>query len=206
MIYPSANTKDYRISKRIPDSIFGLKILHLLLVSSGWSKPAGLNIETELITRRSDEGRIKTLVVRPKNAPKNLPVIVHLHGGGYAVGSPSQDFLMMKRYMDVRPCIFIAPQYRRSLRHPYPAGIEDCYDALLWAREHAEEYGGRSDQIFIMGESGGGGLTAALCLLARDRGEVNISCQFPLYGMFDDREENFTKCDPELLVWSKRRT
>lgn len=76
---------------------------------------------------------------------------------------------------------------QKSLYAPFPAALEDCYLALLWLKENGEKYGMRRDKIFVGGNSAGGGMTAALTLYARDKGEVNIAFQMPLYPMLDDR-------------------
>lgn len=60
---------------------------------------------------------------------------------------------------------------------PYPAAIEDCYDALLYLKKHTGDLGINKDQIMAGGESAGGGLCAALCMMAREREEVNIAYQ-----------------------------
>ena len=203
MIDPTANSLAYRLIRRVPDSRFGFSFMQAVSRLQGMAKPAGLEMETVAVPRRAGDGNVRTIIVRPKNAADNLPVIVHLHGGGYAVGVPEQDLAWMKRYIDARPCIFVAPDYRRSVQAPYPAAIEDCYSVLVWARDNAARIGGRSDQIMLHGESAGGGLAAGLALMARDRGDVAIACQFPIYGMFDDREENYTDCDDDLLSWTR---
>lgn len=73
---------------------------------------------------------------------------------------------------------------------------------------HADELGIRKNQIFVGGESAGGGLCAALCMLARDRGEVNIAFQMPLYPMIDDRDtdssrDNPSKCSSLYIFFNK---
>lgn len=82
----------------------------------------------------------------------------------------------------------VAPEYRTAFEKPFPADLEDCYAALLFLKVHADELGINDAQIMVGGESAGGGLTVATCLLARDIGEVNIAFQMPLYPMLDDRE------------------
>jgi acetyl esterase/lipase len=81
----------------------------------------------------------------------------------------------------------VAPDYRLGPEAPYPAALDDCYLALTWLRDHAAALGVRDDQLAVAGSSAGGGLAAALTLLARDRGEVAIAFQMPLYPMLDDR-------------------
>ena len=91
----------------------------------------------------------------------------------------------------------LPPSQGRSLSY----ALADCYEALLYMASHCNELGIRSDQIFVGGESAGGGLCAALCQLARDRGEVNIAFQMPLYPMIDDRDTDSSR-DNHSLGWN----
>lgn len=206
MIDPTADTRLFRLARRLPDNRLGLGIMHLNNLAARLGKPRGdLALETVHIPRppEAGKGNIRALVIKPKNATGPLPIVVHFHGGGFAIGTPEQNYGRAARYIDAKPAIFVMPDYRLSRGHPFPAGLNDCYETLLWARDVADDIGGRSDQLFVMGESGGGGLVAAVCQMAQDRGAVNIACQFPIYGMFDDRPENFTDCDPANLLWSR---
>ncbi|MCP4941922.1 MAG: alpha/beta hydrolase, partial [Planctomycetaceae bacterium] len=167
MIDPTANNGAYRAFKRFPDSKFGLKFIHFVTSLAKYSKPdKSLSVETVNIPRRDGRGTIRTLVVKPKNAVGKLPVVVHLHGGGFALGLPEQDYDKVNRYNGAAPSIFVMPDYSLSLHEPFPAGLNDCYETLLWVRDNADVIGGRSDQLFVMGESGGGGLTAAVSEMA----------------------------------------
>lgn len=76
--------------------------------------------------------------------------------------------------------------------------------ALAWMIKHAAEFNISSDQIFVGGESAGGGLTAALCLLARDTGLVNIACQMPLYPMLTNEETSSTR-NNNAPVWNEKQ-
>ena len=84
--------------------------------------------------------------------------------------------------------VVLSPGYRLSPLAPYPAALDDCFTALHYLKEHAASLGVRSDQLMVGGESAGGGLCAAVCIRARDEGEVNVAFQMPLYPMLDDRD------------------
>jgi len=103
-----------------------------------------------------------------------------------------------------RDCVIVAPDYRKSLEAPYPAAVNDCYGALLWLKENAAALGVREDQIFVMGQSAGGGLTAAVSLMARDRGDVRIAHQFPLYPMIDHRMVTASSRDNDAPLWNSK--
>src|SRR3546814_12378362 len=86
------------------------------------------------------------------------------------MGTPEQDITTCRRLITAQPCVIVAPDYRLGIEAPYPAALDDCHDALLWLKTHAGELGVRDDQLAVAGMSAGGGLTAALTLLARDCG------------------------------------
>ena len=141
---------------------------------------------TRYVTIEGPGGPLKLLVAEPRRRPGPVPGILWLHGGGYMLGMP--EMLHMSRPAQILKeglGVVVCPKYRLAWQAPYPAAIEDCYAALTWLKEHASELGVRNDQLFVGGESAGGGLTAAVCLLARDRRQVNIAYQMPLYPMLD---------------------
>ena len=104
-------------------------------------------------------------------------------------------------YIEASDCVIVSPEYRLSVEAPYPAALEDCYTALLWMKDNAGSLGIRDDQIAVAGESAGGGLTAATTLYARDKGEVNVAFQMPLYPMIDDRNNTDSAKDNDAPLW-----
>ncbi len=140
-----------------------------------------------------------------RNLHKNAPGILWIHGGGYMTGM--KEMVHMSRAIDLVKnygAIVISPGYRLSFVKPYPAAAEDCYDALLYINKHAEKLGIRKSQIMVGGESAGGGLCAAVCMMARDRREVNIAYQMPLYPMLDNYDTE-TSANNHGKVWNTRK-
>lgn len=157
----------------------------------------GKKYTTQRVNIPTQGGSMKLLLLRPtqNTLPKaKTPGILWIHGGGYATGMAAMvHFSRARALVEKYGAVVIAPEYRLSGKAPYPAALEDCYDALLYLKTHTDELGVNPDQIMVGGESAGGGLTAALCLLARDRGEVNIAYQMPLYPMLDDRDTDSSR-------------
>ncbi len=149
---------------------------------------------------------IRLLILRPLAQSKTpVPGVLWVHGGGYQSGSAKDIFATRALSLVVKfGAVLVAPDYRLSQKHPYPAALHDCWAALLYLKEHAEELGVRSDQIMVGGESAGGGMAAALCMLARDTGAVNIAFQMPLYPMLDDRDTP-SNADNHAPNWDSRR-
>ena len=150
-------------------------------------------------------GSIPALLLSPLVTPVNAPGVLWLHGGGYIVGM--KEMVHMSRAVELvkkHGAVVLSPGYRLALQRPFPAAMEDCYAALLYLRKNAEALGVRSDQIMVGGESAGGGLCAAVCIRARDTGEVNVAFQMPLYPMLDDRDTESSR-DNHGRVWNARR-
>lgn len=149
---------------------------------------------------------IRLLILRsPAHSDQRMPGILWIHGGGYQSFSAKAVYFSRALSLTVKyGAVLVAPDYRLSGKHPYPAALHDCYTALRYLKEHAEELGVRSDQIMIGGESAGGGMTAALCMLAHDRGEVRIAYQMPLYPMLDDRDTP-SSADNHAPNWNTKR-
>lgn len=148
----------------------------------------GLDCEEHYIPSRNDGPDIRVRVFKPKNASENLPGLLYNHGGGYMLDVPEGSLECIELYIKTRPCVVVAPDYRRSVDEPYPAAFNDCYDTLLWMKENAELLGIDSTKIIVAGHSAGGGLTAAVTLKARDTKDVDIAFQMPIYPMIDHRQ------------------
>lgn len=164
----------------------------------------GLDCAELEIPSRAEAHRIRVRIYKPLNVEGPLPALLYCHGGGYLMGIPEIAAPAIERFVATRPCVVIAPDYRKSLLHPYPAGFNDCYDSLLWARDHADELGILSDDFMLAGHSAGGGLTAALALRARDEASLRVAFQLPVYPMLDPTqpEDDARFCDAP--VWNSR--
>jgi acetyl esterase/lipase len=124
--------------------------------------------------------------------------MLYIHGGGYISGIPEMFTEAIKRFIEKRPCVVLAPDYRKAYTAPFPAGFNDCYETLLWARDNADRLRIRGENFIVAGHSAGGGLTAAVTLKARDTGEADIAFQMPIYPMIDDRQPS----DPGRYIQS----
>jgi triacylglycerol lipase len=130
---------------------------------------------------------VPMLIHRPESADAPLPCIVHMHGGGYVIGSPAADGPQHRDLAAALQCCIVSVDYRLAPETPFPGAIEDCYAALTWVFANAESLGIDPSRVGVMGESAGGGLAAALALITRDRGEFALAFQHLIYPMIDDR-------------------
>lgn len=188
-----------------------------------YGKYSGPNRLREVWIPRKDGSLLRLCVFRPRERMQSnkeiflnqsgkqwdasvdkSPGLLWFHGGGFSLGSPEQDERLIDDFIEVSGTVVVAPDYTLSGDAPYPAALEDAYLALKWLKEHAPEYGVRLDQLFIGGNSAGGGLAAALSLLARDRGEVNIAFQIPLYPMLDASRQTASAQIENSPVWNSQ--
>ena len=153
---------------------------------------------------RSDGSKMRTLILKPQNAKANLPGVLFLHGGGYIGGSPEEKIWFAERLIAMEECVVVSPDYSLAPYRPYPAAVEDAYLALLWLRDNAAKLGANLDQLFVVGESAGGGLAASLAIYARDRGEVNVAFQMPLFPMLDDQMQTDSMRDNNAPIWNEK--
>lgn len=116
-------------------------------------------------------------------------LLFDIHGGGFALGDLEVDHASNVELARELGVVVVSVEYRLAPENPYPAGLEDCYAALEWSVKHADELGVDPEKVVLHGVSAGGGLAAALALLARDRGGPAIAFQFLSVPELDDRLE-----------------
>ena len=132
------------------------------------------------------QGSQKLIILRPAGQAGPVPGILWIHGGGYMTGMAAMVYASCGRMLARKyGAVVVSPGYRLAWRKPYPAALDDCYTALEYMWDHADELGIRKDRLIVGGESAGGGLAAAVCLAARDRGKIDVAFQIPLYPMLD---------------------
>lgn len=150
-----------------------------------------------------DDPRVVVRVHRPRGVEGPLPAVVQIHGGGYVMGSYAMDDPRFDRWCHDLGLIGVSVDYRLAPETAYPGPLEDCYAALRWTWENADDLGIERSRIGVGGVSAGGGLAAGLALLARDRGEVPVAFQVLECPMIDDRQVTPSSRLDGLLVWSR---
>jgi acetyl esterase/lipase len=136
----------------------------------------------------STEPYVIVRVHRPVELHAPAPCLYSIHGGGYILGSYEMDDMVFDRYCNKFGCVGVSVEYRLAPDTPYPGPLDDCYAGLQWTFAKV---------------SAGGGLAAALALLVRDRGELNIAFQLLQCPMIDDRQITESSRYDDLLVWSR---
>ncbi len=129
-------------------------------------------------------GPIPVRVYRPSQQA-DLPVLVYLHGGGWTICSIETHDPTCRELANAAGCVVVSVGYRLAPEHRFPAAPEDCYAALGWVAGHAASLGGDAARLALGGDSAGGNLTAAVSLMARDRGGPRLVHQLLVYPVTD---------------------
>lgn len=147
---------------------------------------SGVTIREELVPGPEGAPDVLVRIYTPDriSAPA---AIFNVHGGGFIIGNLDTDHGNNVRFAKELGVVVVSVDYRLAPEAPYPAGLEDCYAALTWTAKNAAELGVDPARIAIHGISAGGGLCAALALLARDRGGPAILFQYLGVPELDDR-------------------
>ena len=132
---------------------------------------------------------VSLLICRPTRATAQVAAIYHTHGGGMIMGDNRTAMPRMLDWAEELQLTVVSVEYRLAPETPHPGPVEDCYAALSWTAEHADELGIDPGRIVIAGGSAGGGLAAAVTLMARDQGGPALAGQMLMCPMLDDRND-----------------
>ncbi len=162
-------------------------------------------VEAQVCTAPGPGGDVALLIYRPRDVQSALPCILHMHGGGYVFGAAATEGTLHRALAAELRCCIVSVDYRLAPETPFPGAIEDCYAALTWLTAHAGALNLDAARLGVMGESAGGGLAAALALLARDRGGPVLAFQHLIYPMIDDRTVSQADAHPHTgeFVWTR---
>ena len=152
-----------------------------------YDPPVPLDIDELLVPGPDRAPEIRVRRYQPADHDGPLPALVYIHGGGFVVGSLDLYDADCRRVAAEVGAVVFSVDYRLAPEHPFPAGLEDCYATLVWVAENAGELGVDAERIAVGGESAGGGLTAGVALLARDRSGPRLCLQFLGIPEIDDR-------------------
>ncbi|WP_445002301.1 alpha/beta hydrolase [Exiguobacterium alkaliphilum] len=137
-------------------------------------------ITTDHVMIPSADGDIPARMYRP-DTTETLPVILFFHGGGFFGGTLETVEHPCKLLAEKANALVVSVDYRLAPEHPFPAGLNDCFRAVEWVHEHADELGVSRDDIAVAGDSAGGNLATACCLMDRAQGTNWITFQALVY-------------------------
>src|SRR3954469_14773071 len=140
-----------------------------------------LPVDERWITVAADVGDVRVRIVRPAGAEGTLPVILYMHGGGWVLGNAGTHDRLVRELACGADAAVIFVEYDRSPEAHYPVAIEQGYATARWIARAGAANGLDPERIAIAGDSVGGGMTAAIALMAHDRGDVRFVHQSMYY-------------------------
>ena len=151
--------------------------------------PPGMRVEDRSLAcpGAGREGRVPVRVYRPAGAESPAACVMYIHGGGFVLGSLDSGDQIAAGIAEEVGAIVVSVDYRLAPEHPFPAAPEDCHAALRHVSAKASEFAVDPDRIAIWGDSAGGNLSVATCMLARDRGGPAIAAHAVVYPTLIDR-------------------
>ena len=148
------------------------------------SGPAGQDL-----TITGPAGAVPVRVYRPGSAPRSPaakpPAAVFFHGGGWVLGGLDSHDTLCRELATRADVVLVAVDYRLAPEHPYPAGLDDCAAATRWVAAHATELGADASRLAVVGDSSGASLAAAVAMMARDDGDIDLKLQVLAYPALD---------------------
>lgn len=160
-------------------------------------------VEERVFAGVDSQPAVSVRILRPVGLATPAPALLWVHGGGLVLGSPEQDDRANVTFVRELGITVAAVRYRLAPDSQAPAAAEDAYAALRGLVAHAEDLHVDPARIAIGGASAGGGIAAALALLAHDRGELRPVFQLLVYPMLDDRTVTRTDLDTRgVRIWT----
>lgn len=164
-----------------------------------------IDTEDRTIPGPAGEPDITVTILRPRGLTGVVPGLYNIHGGGMMTGHRVMDTGRLADLVETLGVVAVNVEYRLAPEHPHPAPVEDCYAGLVWMAANAAELGVDADRIIIMGGSAGGGLSAGVALLARDRRGPALIGQLLLCPMIDDRNDTVSSHQyPDSGTWTRQ--
>src|SRR3954449_4747866 len=144
-----------------------------------------LPVADRWITVPADVGDVRVRIVRPPDAVGALPVILYMHGGGWVLGNAGTHDRLVRELAVGAGAAVVFVDYDRSPEAQYPVAIEQGYATAQWIVREGASNQLDPDRIAVAGDSVGGNMTAALTLMAQERGDVRFVHQSMYYPVTD---------------------
>ena len=139
--------------------------------------PDAIEVDERLVPGSAGASVVRVLLYRPARGQPGGPAILYIHGGGFFTGTPDMMNTASQALADKTGALVVSVDYRLAPETPFPGPVEDCYAALAWVHDMADQLAIDSSRITVFGESAGGGLAAATAQLVRDRGRYALKAQ-----------------------------
>ena len=138
----------------------------------------------------ADVGDVRALIIKPRGAETQFPVVLYMHGGGWVFGSAGSHGRLAAELAVASDAAVLFVDYALAPEAKYPVQIEQCYAVARWVSEQGESHALDASRIAVAGDSAGGNMATVLCLLAQERGDVSFVQQSLYYPMTDALTED----------------
>ncbi len=159
--------------------------------------------EDKWITVPAEVGDVQVRIIKPVGATGTLPVILYVHGGGWILGNSGTHDRLIRELCAGANAALVFVEYDRSPEAQYPKAIEQAYATAQWITKQGATEGLDGSRMAVAGDSVGGNMTAALTLLAKQRGDVTFvhqSLYYPVTDAGQDTESYRTFADGPFLT------
>ncbi|MEV6071491.1 alpha/beta hydrolase [Nocardia sp. NPDC052001] len=144
-----------------------------------------LPVREQWITVPATVGDVPVRIVKPVGAQGMLPTVLYVHGGGWILGNAGTHDRLVRELAVGAGAAVVFVEYDRSPEARYPVAIEQAYATARWITEHGADAGLDATRLAVAGDSVGGNMTAALTILAKQRGDVRFVHQSLYYPVTD---------------------
>ncbi|OZM81278.1 esterase [Pseudonocardia sp. MH-G8] len=181
------------------------QMMEEMLAARGAPDESGVRFREELVPGPDGAPDVRLRIYTPER-PVAPAAVYDVHGGGFVLGDLEGGHASNLQLARELGAVVVTVDYRLAPEHPFPAPLEDCYAGLVWTAKNADALGVDADRIALHGISAGGGLCAALSLLARDRGGPHIAFQYLGVPEVDDRLETPSmRAFTDTPLWNRPR-
>lgn len=152
-----------------------------------------VELRKNIVYSRAGGVNLRLDVYRPRDCPGKRPTVLHVHGGGWMIGSKDDQGKPLAYRLAAHGWVVVSANYRLSPRATFPDHIIDVKSAIRWIKEHGAEYGADPDFIVITGGSAGGHLASLAALTPNDPAyqpgfeevDTRVQACVPFYGVYD---------------------
>ncbi|MEU6095085.1 alpha/beta hydrolase [Streptomyces sp. NPDC047079] len=130
-------------------------------------------------------GSVSIRIVRPQGVSGKLPAVMYFHGGGWVLGDASTHDRLVRQIANGAKAAVVFVEYTRSPEAKYPVANEQAYAATQWVARHGDEIDVDGSRLAVAGDSVGGNMTAAVTLMAKQRGGPKLAQQVLFYPVTD---------------------
>ncbi|MDH6212870.1 alpha/beta hydrolase [Streptomyces pseudovenezuelae] len=148
------------------------------------------DVEEKWITVAAEAGDVQVRIVKPVGSQGPLPVVLYVHGGGWVIGNAGTHDRLVRELAFGTNAAVVFVEYDRSPEAKYPVAIEQAYATARWITAKGADEGLDASRLAVAGDSVGGNMTAALTLMAKQRGDVTFVHQSLYYPVTDAAQDS----------------